>query len=78
MKASAEAKEKEYNEKLKHFDSTIKEVQDEIKRDGEAEKVRIVKEAEEAALRIKEQTKQLVALEVEKAQSRDQERGRPP
>jgi F-type H+-transporting ATPase subunit b len=69
MKASAEAKEKEYNEKLKYFDSTIKEVQDELKRDGEAEKVRIVEEANEAAIRIKEQTKQLVALEVEKAKA---------
>jgi F-type H+-transporting ATPase subunit b len=69
MKESAEAKEKEYNEKLKHFDAKIKEVQDELKKDGEAEKLRIIEEANEAAVRIKEQTKELVALEVERARA---------
>ncbi|MEE9543477.1 MAG: ATP synthase F0 subunit B [Thermodesulfobacteriota bacterium] len=69
MKESAEAKEKEYNEKLKLFDSKIKEVHDDLRKDGEAEQGRIIKEANEAALRIKEQAKQLVALEVDKAKA---------
>ena len=68
-KESALAKEKEYNEKLKLFDTKIQEVKADLLKDGEAEKIRIIKEASEAAERIKEQTKQLVKLEVDKAKA---------
>ncbi len=67
MKESAEAKEKEYNEKLSLLDAKIKEIHADLKKDGEAEKVRILKEAELASERIKEQARQLVDLEMEKA-----------
>lgn len=69
MKESAEAKEKEYNEKLSLLDAKIKEIHADLKKDGEAEKVRILKEAELASERIKEQAAQLVDLEMEKARS---------
>ncbi|MBE9532073.1 MAG: hypothetical protein IME98_04640 [Proteobacteria bacterium] len=69
MKQSAEAKEKEYKDKLSLLDSKISEIQADLKRDGEAEKVRILEEAEIAATRIKEQTKQLVELEMDRARA---------
>ena len=67
MKEAAQAKEKEYNEKLSLLDAKIKEIQADLKRDGEAEKVRILEEADIAAGRIKEQARQLVDLEMDRA-----------
>lgn len=69
MKESACAKEKEYNQKLALFDAKIEEIHIELKKDGEAEKVRILKEAELSAIRIKEQAKQLVDLEIDRAKA---------
>ena len=69
MKENAEAKEKEYNEKLSLLDAKIKEIHADLKKDGEAEKGRILKEAEVAAQRIKEQAKQLVDLEMDRARA---------
>ena len=69
MKESAEAKEKEYNEKLSLLDAKIKEIHADLKKDGEAEKVRILEEAELASERIKEQARQLVDLEMDRARS---------
>jgi F-type H+-transporting ATPase subunit b len=67
MKESAEAKEKEYNAKLSLLDAKVKEIHADLKKDGEAEKGRILEEAELAAQRIKEQAKQFVDLEMERA-----------
>ena len=69
MKENAEAKEKEYNEKLSLLDSKIKDIHADLKKDGEAEKVRILEEAELAATRIKEQARQLVDLEMDRAKA---------
>ncbi|MEE8573864.1 MAG: ATP synthase F0 subunit B, partial [Thermodesulfobacteriota bacterium] len=67
LKESAEAKEKEYNEKLKMLDEKIASIQNELKVEGHAEKERIVKEAALAAVKIKEQAKLIVEQEVQKA-----------
>ena len=69
MKEDALAKEKEYNEKLKLFDTTIKEVHDGLRKDGEDEKARIIQEANDAADMIKEQVKKLVEFEVDKGKA---------
>ena len=69
MKESAEAKEKEYNAKLSLLDSKIKEIQSDLEKAGEDEKVRILEEAELSAQRIKEQAKQLVDLEMDRARA---------
>ena len=69
MKETALAREKEYNEKLKLFDTKIKEVHDDLRKDGEAEKARIIQEANEAADMIQVQAKKLVELEVERGKA---------
>jgi F-type H+-transporting ATPase subunit b len=69
MKESASAKEKEYNDKLSLLDAKIKDIHADLKKDGEAEKGRILKEAELAAVRIKEQAKLLVDLEMDRARA---------
>jgi F-type H+-transporting ATPase subunit b len=67
VKAAAEAKKKEYEEKLALLDSRIRHIQDELRLEGEAEKEKIAAEAKESAERIIAQAKLVADQEVQKA-----------
>lgn len=66
-KEAAEAKMAEYADKLARANKEIEEIQASMKRDGEAEKARIIAEANAAAVKIREQAAQAAAQEVLKA-----------
>ncbi len=66
-KERAEAKEREYKEKLKLLDKKVEEIRTSLRLEGEAEKERIIKEAEKASLRIMEQARLTAEQEIRKA-----------
>ncbi|MEE9614177.1 MAG: ATP synthase F0 subunit B [Thermodesulfobacteriota bacterium] len=66
-KAEAEAKQKEYEEKLGLLDKKVEEIHAGLKLGGEAEREKILKEAAEAAAKLKEQAKLTAEQEVKKA-----------
>lgn len=68
-KKAAEAKMAEYADKLAKANKEIEEIQAAMKRDGEAEKVRIIAEANAAAIKIREQAAAAAEQEVLKART---------
>jgi F-type H+-transporting ATPase subunit b len=64
---AAEAKMAEYADKLARANKEIEEIQAAMKRDGEAEKERIIAEAKAAAVKIREQATAAAEQEVLKA-----------
>jgi F-type H+-transporting ATPase subunit b len=66
-KQAAEAKMAEYADKLAQANKEIEEIQAAMKRDGEAEKVRIIEEAKVAAAKIRAQAAAAAEQEVLKA-----------
>lgn len=68
-KKAAETKMAEYADKLARANKEIEEIQAAMKRDGEAEKVRIIAEANAAAIKIREQAAAAAEQEVLKART---------
>lgn len=68
-KDEADRKALEYREKLSLLEKKIQDIQNELKIEGESEKERIIKEAEAAAIRLKEQTKLTAEQELKKAKA---------
>jgi len=66
-KEAADAKADEYRQKLSLLEKRIEELHLELKAEGEAEKARILREAEEAVTKIKEQAKFASEQELKKA-----------
>jgi len=66
---AAEAKMAEFADKLAKANKEIEEIQVAIQRDGEAEKVRIIAEANASAVKIREQAAAAAGLEVLKART---------
>lgn len=66
-RAAAERKFAEYNEKLARANQEIEEIQAAIRREGEAEKERIIAEAQAQAARIHEQARRAAEQEVQGA-----------
>jgi len=64
MRAEAEARAVKYQEKLKHLEVELKETRETMKAAGEAERTRIVKEAEEKAARMEKDARFLVEQEL--------------
>lgn len=63
----ADRKAAEYKEKLNLLEKRISEIHHELKLEGEAEKARIIQEAEKAAVRVQEQAKLAAEQETKKA-----------
>ncbi|MBI1912514.1 MAG: hypothetical protein HYS21_11010 [Deltaproteobacteria bacterium] len=63
----ADRKASEYNAKLNVLESRIAEIQNELRLEGEAEKQRIMQEAQASSLKIKEQAKLAAEQEIKKA-----------
>lgn len=68
-KAAADRKLAEYNEKLAAANREIDDIYAAIRTEGEAEKARIVAEAQATAEKIREQAKQAAAQEIVKARA---------
>lgn len=66
-KDSADKKAAEYNNKLATLERRIAEIQNDLKQEGEAEKLRIMKDSEASAAKIREQAKVAAEQEVKKA-----------
>lgn len=66
-KVAAEKKSVEYREKLSLLETRIAEIQESLKSEGEAEKKRVIAEAEASALKFKEQARAAAEQEVNKA-----------
>ena len=66
---AAERKLKEYTAKLESANKEIDELSASIKKDAEAEKVRMIAEAGAMAEKIKDQARQMAAQEIQKARS---------
>lgn len=66
-KDAAERNASEYREKLALLDSKVAEIHNELKLEGEAEKVRIIAEAEKSAEALKAQAKVAAEQEIKKA-----------
>ncbi len=66
-KASAEARAREYRERLARVDAEIERLREQYRADGEAEKARILAEAERAAERLRRQAEQTAEQELAKA-----------
>ncbi|HEY2514979.1 MAG TPA: ATP synthase F0 subunit B [Polyangiaceae bacterium] len=64
MRHEAEERALKYQEKLKHLDAELKETRETLRSAGEAERDRIVREAEEKAARMEKDAKFLVEQEV--------------
>lgn len=60
MKAKAEARYKEYNERLAGLDQELKKLKDDIARGAEEDKKKIMAAAEESARRLKAETESLI------------------
>ena len=69
LKSEAEAKKVEYEAKLALLDKRVGEIEQELKLEGEAEKKRIIAEAEVNAARLKEDAKLTAAQEIKKARA---------
>ncbi len=69
-KKEAEKKLAAYDEKLSRLDEEAKNIADEYVRQGNEAKARIIKEAEAAAERIKEQARRNIEYEMERAKSK--------
>ena len=63
MRDEAEARAAKYQDKLKHLESELKEARETLKAAGEADRDRIVREAEEKATRMERDAKFLVEQE---------------
>lgn len=68
-KEAADKKALEYREKLSLLERKIAEIREELTREGEAEKERIMKDAEDAAQRVREQAKLSADHELKKARA---------
>lgn len=66
-KANAEARAREYRERLARVDAEIERLREQYRADGEAEKARILAEAQRAAERLKRQAEQTAEQELAKA-----------
>jgi F-type H+-transporting ATPase subunit b len=64
MRAEAEERATKYQEKLLHLEAVLKDTREAMKAAGEAEKTRIVREAEEKATRMERDAKFLVEQEL--------------
>ncbi|NPV05811.1 MAG: F0F1 ATP synthase subunit B [Syntrophaceae bacterium] len=69
VKADAEKKFREYDEKLKKAEEEIQGISDMIRAQGEEEKKRIIAEAERAAAKMKEDAKARMDQELKKAKN---------
>lgn len=67
QKEEADKRAGEYRKKLDEMEKRIEEIAVELRADGEAEKAKILEEAEQAAGRIREQVKLTAAQEIKKA-----------
>jgi len=67
MKAEAEAKFAEYDRKLSQATGEIEDIYQQIRRDGELEKGRILSEAQTMAAKIKQDAEKSAAMEISKA-----------
>jgi F0F1-type ATP synthase membrane subunit b/b' len=63
MREEAEARAVKYQEKLRHLEVELKEARDSLKAAGEADRDRIIREAEEKAVRMEKDAKFLVEQE---------------
>lgn len=68
-KAAAEAQYKEYRDKVHNLDREIEALTAQFKRDAEADRDRLVAEAEAAAVKVLENAEKSAALEVVRARS---------
>lgn len=66
-KEHAESKAAEYKEKISTLESRVTEITAELRCEGEKEKERIIREAEEAAARLKESVKLTAGQELKQA-----------
>lgn len=66
-KDAADLRAVEYREKLSRLETRIEEIQKELRLEGEAEKKRMIAEAENASVRVKEQAKLAAEQEIKKA-----------
>ncbi|PNU20401.1 ATP synthase F0 subunit B [Geothermobacter hydrogeniphilus] len=67
MKAEAEAKFAEYDRKLSRAAEEIEEIYQQIRREGEREKERILDEARQMAIKVRSEAEKSAALEVARA-----------
>ncbi len=67
LKAEAEKSAALYRQKLDALDSMVASISEELRLEGEAEKKRLIQEAEKAAVRLKEQAKTTAEQEIKKA-----------
>lgn len=72
-KKEAEAQLAEYNEKLSHLEGEAERLIEEYVRQGEEAKTRIIKEAENTALKLEEQAKRHIEHEFKQAKQQLQE-----
>lgn len=66
-KEEADKKADEYRQKLNILDKRVSEIHEELRLEGEAEKKRMIAEAETASVRVKEQAKLAAEQEIKKA-----------
>ncbi|NTU60072.1 MAG: ATP synthase F0 subunit B, partial [Deltaproteobacteria bacterium] len=66
-RAAAEAKYREYKDKVSHLEDEVAKLRDDFKAEGERQKERILKEAAEAAASVARQAEAAGANEVKKA-----------
>jgi F-type H+-transporting ATPase subunit b len=64
MRKEAEARAEKYQEKLSHLETELKETRETLKAAGEAERDRLIREAEEKAIRMERDAKFLMEQEL--------------
>ena len=69
-KEEAETKHREIEAKLKHFEAEKKDILESARKDGEAEKAKILEEAEKRVTQMMEQVELTIQQEVEEAKDR--------
>lgn len=69
LKAAAEAKHKEYSERIAQIDQELAKLRSDILKAASAEKDRIVQDAEERAKRMRAETDQLIAQQMQQLQT---------
>ena len=65
--AQARKDYEEYNEKFKKLDEEVRSLRETIRQEGETERKQILRQAEASSQRVKEETRETIRLETEKA-----------